>query len=126
MALNMAVRQRGEGIGRSVGLCGGLLLALCVLVPQPGCQRPSDYRMNADTVAGDIISEKQHEAFNRTEPFSIERPSDILRRRLLLDQDLPYTDAASLGADQLDLIAHWPEPNYSLWGGKVGSQREVE
>lgn len=48
----------------------------------------------------------------RAEPFSIERPSDILRRRLMVEQDLPRVSEASLGADQLKTIQHWPEKGY--------------
>ncbi|MEK7994390.1 MAG: TolC family protein, partial [Planctomycetota bacterium] len=51
-------------------------------------------------------------AFGRTEPFTIERPSDILRRRLLDQQNLAVSSEASLGTDQLKPTKHWPEPNY--------------
>jgi outer membrane protein TolC len=52
------------------------------------------------------------QALGKTEQFSIERPSDILRRRYLQDQNLPYCSEASLGTDALDPIEHWPEHNY--------------
>lgn len=88
-----------------------LLLVLLVLV-QAGCRSPSGYRSEADKVASDIITEKQKEALGRTEPFDIERPSDILRRRLLEGQDLAHAGQASLGTDQLEPIKHWPEEDY--------------
>jgi outer membrane protein TolC len=47
-----------------------------------------------------------------TEEFGIERPSDILRRRLLVGQSLPYSSDASLGTDKLRPIKHWPESGY--------------
>jgi outer membrane protein TolC len=87
----------------------GLYLAMCF---QTGCKSPSDYRSKADKVAADIIREKQKQALGHTEKFSIERPSDILRRRLLADQNLPYSNNASLGADKLQPIKHWPESGY--------------
>jgi outer membrane protein TolC len=63
-------------------------------------------------VASKIITQKQKEALDKTEPFGIERPSDILRRRLLDEQDLLYSSEASLGTDKLSPIPHWPEKNY--------------
>jgi len=70
------------------------------------------YRREADEVATRIVEAAQREALGREEPFTIERPSDTLRRRLLLDQQLPHTGAASLGADQLEPVPHWPEEQY--------------
>lgn len=71
-----------------------------------------DYRREADTVAYDIIKEKQTEAFGRTEPFTIERPADTLRRRLMIDQDLPLTGPGALGVRELEPIPHWPNDDY--------------
>ena len=88
-----------------------LLLVLLVFI-QAGCRSPGEYRGEADRVASNIITEKQKEALGRTEPFGIERPSDILRRRLLEGQDLVHAGEASLGADQLKPIEHWPEEDY--------------
>ena len=85
-------------------LCGPLILS--------GCRTAAEHREEADNVAAEIITQKQGEALGRTEPFSVERPSDILRRRLLLEQDLPYSSKASLGTDELETIEYWPEPNY--------------
>ncbi len=77
-----------------------------------GCRTPAEHRVNADKVASEIITAKQKEAFGETEPLSIERPSDTLRRRLLAEQNLAVSSQASLGTDQLKPIEHWPEPNY--------------
>jgi len=77
-----------------------------------GCRSPATYRTEADNVASSIVTAKQEEAFGRTEPFTIERPSDILRRRLLAQQNLAVSSQASLGTDQLEPTKHWPEPNY--------------
>ncbi len=68
--------------------------------------------MEADGVASDIITEKQKEALGRTEPLDVERPSDILRRRLLEGQNLAHAGQASLGTDQLEPVEHWPEKDY--------------
>jgi outer membrane protein TolC len=85
-------------------------LVLMVVLPI-GCQ-PSHYRLKADEIAKSIIQEKQKQALGKTEAFTLERPSDILRRRLLIEQDLPYSGEASLGTDQLKTIEHWPEKDY--------------
>jgi outer membrane protein TolC len=71
---------------------------------QAGCKSPADYRVEADKVAGDIIQKKTEEAFGQVRQFSIARPSDILRRRLLIEQNLPYSGKASLGTDKLKPI----------------------
>jgi len=82
-----------------------------MVVLQVGCQ-PSHYRLKADEVAKTIIQEKQKQALGKTEPFTIERASDILRRRLLIQQNLPHAGEASLGTDNLTTIEHWPEKGY--------------
>ena len=84
-------------------------LITCLVFVQAGSRTPSEHRQEADKAASDIITEKQEEALGKTEPFSIERPSDILRRRLMTEQQLLYSSKASLGTDQLERIEHWPE-----------------
>jgi outer membrane protein TolC len=100
---------------------GWVLPAILVL---SGCRQPSAYRAGADKVASKIIQEKQKQALGRTEPFTIERPSDILRRRLLIEQNLPRSSEASLGSDKLKPIKHWPDPNYPH-GGPSGDAPDV-
>ena len=56
--------------------------------------------------------EKQEQLFGRTEGLSVERPADTLRRRLLIEQHLPYSGKKSLGTDMLEPVAHWPEKDY--------------
>ncbi|MBC8481977.1 MAG: TolC family protein [Planctomycetes bacterium] len=82
-----------------------------MLFTQTGCKSSTEYRQQADRVGNQIVQEKM-EAIGRTEQFSIERSSDILRRRLLIEQNLPYAGLSSLGADQLEPIEHWPEKDY--------------
>ena len=77
-----------------------------------GCRSPGQYREKADKVADDIIAQKQKEAMGKTEPLEIERPSDILRRRLIEAQKLPVSSTASLGTDALKPIPHAPKDNY--------------
>jgi len=90
-------------------LFAALLLGTLVVA---GCRSPGQYREKADKVADKIIAEKQQEATGKTEPLEVERPSDILRRRLIEAQKLPVSSTASLGTDQLQPIPHWPKDSY--------------
>jgi outer membrane protein TolC len=85
----------------------GGVLAIC----SAGCTA-AFYRHNADRVAYDIIQQKQCTALGRTEPFMIESPADTLRRRLLLDQQLPSASPASLGTRDIEPIKQWPDKTY--------------
>jgi len=85
------------------------LLAMLVFVS--GCNT-KHYRLEANKVAYGIIDEAQRQALGKVEPFTIEPPADTLRRRLLLDQNLPVSGPESLGARDLPRIAHWPEDDY--------------
>ncbi len=87
-----------------------LLLTLWVCCVT-GCH-PGDYRRKADKVGYGIIDRAQKQALGQAEPFTIERPADVLRRKLMLDQGLPNAGPASLGTDYLKPIAHWPEKDY--------------
>ena len=72
--------------GRTVGPWWGpfaALVLLCMALALCGCRTPAEYRQEADKTARQIIAEKQQEALGKTESLSIERPKDILRRRLL-------------------------------------------
>lgn len=70
-------------------------LILAAALTAAGCQSAADYRRDADRTAYEIIAQKQEEAFGRRESFTIERPSETLRRRLLREQDLPSGDGDS-------------------------------
>jgi len=93
-----------------MGSLGGLLLLVLVWWGG-GCRSPQDFREDADDKAYNIIEEKQ-KATGQVETFSIERPMDTFRRRLMADQNLPRAAALSLGVDQLDETQHWPKDNY--------------
>jgi outer membrane protein TolC len=77
-----------------------------------GCKTTSRYRLDADRVAETIIEKKREELLHETGDFSIERPSDILRRRLFIAQNLPHYGEVSLGMDAMGPIPHWPEKDY--------------
>ncbi len=89
-----------------------LFFSLLLVAILSGCQNPTQYRQEADKVAADIITQKQQQAMGKTEPFTIERPSDTFRRRLLKEQGLLYSGKESIGTDKLETIEHWPEDEY--------------
>jgi outer membrane protein TolC len=88
----------------------------------PGCRySATSHREYADKVATRIVETAQRKAVARDERFTIERPADTLRRRLLLGQELPRASAASLGADNVEPIPHWPEKGYPVRRPSSGS-----
>lgn len=100
-----------------------LLILVCLVTL--GCKSPQDYREQADRVAYDHIAAARAESLGHAEPFTIERPEDTLRRRLLRDQNLPRASAASLGARDIEPIKQWPNDNY-LTRPSVGEPVNVE
>jgi outer membrane protein TolC len=97
---------------RLAAKAGLLCLFLAAFTLQTGCNSPQKFRKNLNETADNIIKEKQLQAVGKTSKFSIEKPSDILRRRLLLDQNLPVSGRASFGSDRLEKIEHWPEKDF--------------
>lgn len=83
-----------------------------LLLFQAGCMDPTAHRTKADKDAQDILAQKHQEALGRDGTVVIERPSTILRRRLLIEQDLPMAGPASLGSDRLVAVEHWPDAGY--------------
>jgi len=84
-------------------------MALCCLYVALASCSSSHYRQNADKSAYAIIKQKQQEALGRTEPFSVESPANLLRRQLLINQELQHGGPASLGSSDLQPVDHWPE-----------------
>lgn len=89
-----------------------LISFILIAVMMAGCMEPAQHREKADKVAYNIIKHKQIETMGQPEIFTLVRPSDLLRRRLLTDQGLQFPDETSLGSDKLPHIEHWPDPEY--------------
>ena len=100
------------GIWPNLAVSATLVLVCVVLLGQAGCKSPAEHRKEADKIAYDVIEQKQREAIGNVEDFAIERSSDILRRRLLEEQNLQYSGPWSLGSDQLAKPRHWPQDDY--------------
>lgn len=105
----MKQTRNRTGIGRVVG---SVVAAAVAAAPIAGCGTAGEHRREADRVVGAILDQKQREALGKTEPFTVERPADTLRRRLLVDQALPHGGPASLGVQALRPIDHWPKDDY--------------
>lgn len=86
--------------------------ALCLLAGLAGCLSAAGHREKADRAAASIISEKQREVYGRDDPFTIDRPSETFRQKLLLAQGLPFTGTESYTAAKLEPVPHWPEEGY--------------
>ena len=88
------------------------LLATLVLYPFIGCRSVQQHRREADEAAYNIIKQKQQQILGHEEPFTIEKPADTLRRRLMLDQNLPFAGGASLSTRDIKPIKQWPDYDY--------------
>lgn len=73
---------------------------------------PTEHREKTDLAATSIITEKHQEALGREGTLEIDRPSTILRRRLLEEQGLVVSGPASLGSDRLGRVEHWEDETY--------------
>ncbi|MBU1340315.1 MAG: TolC family protein [Proteobacteria bacterium] len=102
---------------RSCRIAGLIWVAAAILT---GCQTPGEFRTDVDRQAQRIINEKQAQVLGRQTDFSLEKPSDILRRQILEHTSLPVAGPASLGSDKLPPVAHWPESGYPTSAGAQG------
>ena len=84
-------------------------IALLLLFVFTGCASAEKQRMRADLQARRIISEKQASSLGKTEPFTIEKPSDTLRRRLFIGQQLLFSSPISLGSMYLEPAENWSD-----------------
>ncbi|NLD37326.1 MAG: TolC family protein [Desulfatiglans sp.] len=105
-----------------------LIAAVLFLLAAPalfsGCSAKS-HRLRADKTALSIIKKEQARLLGKADDFSIEKPSDILRRRLLTEQELAISGEESLGTDALPKIPHWPEKKYPAAITTPGEKIEI-
>lgn len=88
------------------------VLACGLLAGTLGCQPATWYRQDADRTAYRILHRHQQEALGTDRPFTIEPPADALRRRLLLDQELPHATPASFSSADIEPMPRWPDDAY--------------
>lgn len=58
------------------------------------------------------IERAQDAAVGHTEPLSVNSPADTLRRRLMIDRDLPKSSPVSTSAVDAEPIEQWPDATY--------------
>lgn len=98
---------------RPVSLTSHAVVTLIACLALGGCRSPESYRVEADRVGNKIIDQAWIDAMGRTEEgFTIEPAQDTLRRRLLLDQNLPMRLPASAGSSDDLRIKQWPDESY--------------
>jgi outer membrane protein TolC len=95
----------------AAALAAGLMACAGLLA---GCKSAAGYRHEADKAGYEIVRDAQRQALGRAGAFTVEPASDTLRRRLLLDHALPYSDPASLGSPDVKRIPQWPDAGYGL------------
>src|SRR5688500_8511716 len=100
----------GQYLMQRLGSFGMFLIGGTCLVA--GCKSSREHREEADKAAYNIIEQKQKSALGRTEPFTVEKPADTLRRRLMLEQNLAHSHPGSLSTKDLKPIKHWPDERY--------------
>lgn len=83
--------RRGGDRGRVWGVAG----ALAVLAAS-GCRSPEAHRADADRTGLGLVDRHRAGLVSNAVPFTIERPSDTFRRRLLEVQGLPTTFAVAI------------------------------
>ena len=94
----------------------GVWVAVCALGVVTGCRSTHDWRTDADMKAGKHLENVQMEANGRLETIAVESAQDTFRRRLMLDQQLPHLDKASLGVRDLDDTDKWRKEKHLLSG----------
>ena len=109
-----------------VALCVGSMLIVSIV---PGCKSPADYRTEADDVATRILDEAWPQVIGHEETFTILPSEQTLRRRLLLEQQLPTSAPASAGSGDDLRIKQWPDDVYDesrSEGFKLNQDRSQE
>lgn len=78
-----------------------------LLAAVAGCRSVETHRRAAELAAERSIATTQQRALGRAEPVEVSSAADTLRRRLLLDGNLPYRGPASLGTRDLPGTNNW-------------------
>lgn len=77
-----------------------------------GCRTPQSYRREADDAASRVLRRQHRAAFGTDGGIAVYPAAEQLRRRLLLDQDLPVAFPGSHGTRFIDPIARLPDRGY--------------
>lgn len=104
-------KKPGGATSRRAWLCLRLLPVPACLVAclAAGCRSPRREARAADEAAYAIIRDGQQEALGRREHFTIDQPSETLRRRLVELYGLSIGAPAGLGSAHIDRPPQWPK-----------------
>ena len=80
---------------------------MSLLLTVTGCKSTRDWRNEADSHAEALIKDAQGKVTGQDEAIVVESAADTLRRRLMLDQNLPKKTDASLGVRDLRDTELW-------------------
>ena len=80
---------------------------MSLLLTVTGCKSTRDWRNEADSHAEALIKDAQGKVTGQDEAIVVESAADTLRRRLMLDQNLPKKADASLGVRDLRDTERW-------------------
>lgn len=84
-----------------------IFVGCCLAAMICGCRSTVEYREQADRAAETILTATQNRALGEAEEVLIGTAAETLRRRLLLDQELPHVSPASLGIHDLPDTEYW-------------------
>ncbi len=76
-------------------------VVFCTVLMLASCQKPEKYYAESNRVAAENLRHAQMENLGYEEPLHLRTPEEKLRRRLLVGQNLPTADPASLGCEAL-------------------------
>lgn len=91
-----------------------------------GCRTPEAFRRKVDTDVRQMVTQTRAQVVDTDASFSVEKPENTLRRRLLEDLSLPVSGPASLGTDRLPAIPGWPEPGFPESSPDTGIQQKKQ
>ncbi len=91
---------------------------LPLLLFAAGCRSSMEWRKQADETAKENLESVQNSIIGHTETITVESAEDTLRRRLLLDQNLPMADDASLGIRDIKDTERWKNAKHLREGEK--------
>jgi outer membrane protein TolC len=92
--------------------CAWLVIGAAGLALTAGCAKTGQRLGQADAAAYQIIAAGQEAALGRVEPFTIDRPSETFRQKMMVGQELPFSHPASLGSEHLQPPPAWPAIDY--------------
>ncbi len=121
MDIECAVMEIAPFRFKPLRLLGARLCAVlfgCAVGVLGGCRSVRDHRAATERAAADAVTAAQEAALGRSEPVVVETAADTLRRRLLLEQDLPHADESSFGVRDIPASPHWaPDRHVAATGG---------